>query len=151
MSEERARQYVLGGVYTHVRSRSHFLLSVTYRPGGAQPFRAVSKHTGIATTFRPEQRGWREPYARDVEGRTIDEVIDWVALDYAMLQQDRVVATLFALAAESVKADRRADDYWEVERRWLAGDSAGVMADSRARVRLERPLSGLAPGVARHS
>ena len=137
MPPERAGQYVLGGVYTHVRSRGHILLSVMHRPAGAQPFRAVSKHTGIATTFRPDQRGWREPYARDIDGRTLDEVIDWVAIDYAWLQQDKVVATLFVLAAESVKSGKRADDYWQVEKRWLAGDSAGVMADSRSRVKLE--------------
>ena len=46
-------------------------------------------------------------------------------------------------AAVAVKSDRRADDYWQVERRWLAGDSARVMDDSRARVKLDR----LAPGA----
>lgn len=71
-----------------------------------------------------------------MDGRALDEVIDWVALDYAWLQQDKIVATLFVLAVESVKSGKRADDYWQVERRWLAGDSAGVMADSRARIRL---------------
>jgi hypothetical protein len=151
MSRERADQYVLGGVYTHVRSRGHLLLSLVHRPAGAQPFRAVSKHTGIATTFRPDQRGWREPYARDVDGRPIDEVIDWVAIDYALLQQDRVVATLFVLAAESVKSGARADDYWSVERRWLAGESAGVIEASRARIRLDRPASGRAPVAAREA
>lgn len=137
MPEERARHYVLGGVYTDVRSRGHILLSVAYRHPGAEPFRTVSKHTGIVTTFRPEQRGWREPYARSVEGQAIDEIVDWVAIDYALLRQDKVVATLFALAAEAVKSGKRADDYWQVERRWLAGDSARVMQDSRARVKLD--------------
>lgn len=60
-----------------------------------------------------------------------------------MASQDKVVATLFVLAAVAVKSDRRADDYWQVERRWLAGDSARVMDDSRARVKLDR----LAPGA----
>lgn len=57
MAPQRAGEYVLGGVYTHVRSRGQILLSVMYRPAGVQPFRAVSKHTGIATIFRPEHRG----------------------------------------------------------------------------------------------
>jgi len=142
MPQERARHYVLGGVYTHVRTRGHILLSVAYRHPGSEPFRAASKHTGIVTTFRPEQRGWREPYPRDAAGQTVDEIIDWVALDYALLRQDKVVATLFVLAAEAVKSDRRADDYWQVERRWLAGDSARVMEDSRGRVKLDRPSPG---------
>jgi hypothetical protein len=125
-----------------VRTRGQILLAVAYRHPGPQPFRVKSKHTGITTTFRPDQPGWREPYPRDVEGHTVDEIVDWVAIDYALLRQDRVVATLFVLAAESVKSGKRTDDYWEVERRWLAGDSARVMEDSRGRVKLDRPAPG---------
>jgi len=30
------------------------------------------QQTGIVTTFRPDQRGWYEPYERDVNGQAID-------------------------------------------------------------------------------
>jgi hypothetical protein len=66
MPEERAQHYVLTGIYTHTRTRGHILLAVVYRHPGMQPFRVVSRHTGIVTTFRPEHMGWREPYERDV-------------------------------------------------------------------------------------
>jgi hypothetical protein len=68
--------------------------------------------------------------------------VDWVAIDYALLRHDKLVTTLFVLTAEAVKSGKRADDYWQVERRWLAGDSARVMEDSRARVKLDQPAPG---------
>jgi hypothetical protein len=137
MDEERARHYVLGGVYTHTRSRGHILLSVAYRHTAMQPFRVVSKHTGIATTLRPESMGWREPYPRDVDGAVVDEVIDWTGLEYSLLRQDKVVATLMALAVESVKSGKRSPDYWAIERRWIAGESTAIIRESAGRVKID--------------
>jgi hypothetical protein len=106
---------------------------------GNEPFRVAGKQTNIVTMFRPNQRGWYEAYARDLDGRAMDEVIDWAALEYAVLRQDKVVATLMVLAAEAVKADKRAPDYWAAERRWLAGDTAAVMQESIDKVKRALP------------
>lgn len=139
MPDDRAQHYVLTGVYTHVRSRGHILLALVYRHPGMQPFRVVSKHTGIVTTFRPEHMGWREAYERDVSGELVDEVIDWAGFEYGLLRQDKVVATLMALGAESVKSGKRAPDYWQAERRWMGGESARIMQESLDRVRAALP------------
>lgn len=137
MPEDKARHYVLAGVYTHTWSRGHMLLAVVYRHPGMEPFRVASKHTGIVTTFRPDQRGWREPYERDTNGQIIDEVIDWTGMEYALLKQEKVVATLMVLAAESVKSGKRSPDYWQAERQWIGGDTARVIQDSMGRVKLD--------------
>jgi hypothetical protein len=141
MSEETARTYVLVGNYSHAWSRGQILLAVERRDVGSQPFRVSGKRTSIVTTFRPDQRGWYEAYERDVEGRPLDEVLDWAAMEYALLRQDKVVATLMVLAAEAVKADKRAPDYWMAERRWLAGDTSAVMQESVEKVRRALPSS----------
>lgn len=104
----------------------------------------ASKQTGIPTTFRPTDRGWRVPYERDVNGQVVDEVIDWGAVESRLLRQDRVVATLMVLAAESVKADRRSPDYWEVERRWIAGQTDQIVRESMDRVRRALPPEAVA-------
>jgi hypothetical protein len=140
LPEAKAREYALVGNYTHAWSRDKILLAVVRRHTGAEPFRVKAKQTGIVTTYRPDQRAWHEAYERDVDGRPIDEVLDWAAIDYAALRQDKVVATLMVIAAEAVKADKRAHEYWEAERRWLAGDTATVMHDSMDKVR--RALQG---------
>ncbi len=144
MPEAKARHYVVVGDYSQTRSRGHVLIAVVYRQTAMQPFRVTSKQTGIVTTFRPEQMGWRQPYERDVSGQAIDEVIDWVGIEYAALKQDRLVATLMVLGAESVKSGKRSPDYWQAERRWVAGASAEVMAESSAKVR-----HALSPSYAR--
>lgn len=139
MPEDKSQHYVLTGVYTHVWSRNHLLLAVVYRHPGMQPFRVVSKHTGIATTFRPDNRGWREAYERDVNGQIIDEVIDWAGIEYSLLRQDKIVATLMVLATEAVKSGKRSPDYWQMERRWIAGQTVQILQESMARVNLDMP------------
>ncbi len=97
----------------------------------------TAKQTGIVTTFRPDQRGWYEPYERDTNGQVVDQVIDWAAMDYKPLRQDKLVATLMVLAAEAVKSGKQSPEYWEVERRWMAGETAQVIRESAARVKVE--------------
>lgn len=141
MPEEKARQYALTGDYRYAWSRGQVLLAVVYRHPGTQPFRVTAKQTGIVTTFRPDQRGWYEPYERDVNGQVVDQVIDWAAMDYKLLRQDKLVATLMVIAAEAVKSGKRVPDYWQVERRWMAGETAEIMRDSQAKVQSALPAS----------
>ena len=141
MPEAKARHYVLVGDYSQTRTRGHILIVVVYRHTAMEPFRVASKQTGIMTTFRADQMGWRSPYERDVNGQVIDEVIDWVGIEYAALKQDRLVATLMVIAAESVKSGKRSPDYWQAERRWIAGATTQVMAESADRVKRALSLS----------
>jgi hypothetical protein len=133
MPEKEAKNYVLTGNYRYAFTRNQILLAVVYREVGEQPFRVAAKQTGIATTFRPDQRGWYEPYERDVNGQPIDEVVDWVAMDYKSLRQEKVVATLMVLSVESIKSGKRSPDYWQVEGPWMAGDTGNVIRQSRNR------------------
>jgi hypothetical protein len=139
MPEDTARHYVLVGNYAHAWSRGHILLAVVYRHPGARPLRVKSRRTGIVTTFRPDDRGWHEPHERDVDGQAIDEVIDWAAMEYKLLRQDKVVATLMVLATEAVKSGKRAPDYWQAEERWVAGETAAVMRESAEKVKHALP------------
>ena len=141
MPEAKARHYVIVGDYSQTRTRGHILIAVVYRHTAMEPFRVASKQTGIVTTFRADQMGWRSPYERDVNGQAIDEVIDWVGIEYAALKQDRLVATLMVIAAESVKSGKRSPDYWQAERRWIAGATTRVMAESADRVKRALSLS----------
>lgn len=136
MPEHTAKNYVLTGNYQYALTRGQILLAIVYRHPGEQPFRVAAKQTGITTTFRPGQRGWHEPYQRDVDGQPVDEVVDWAAIEYKVLRQDKVVATLMVIAVEAIKAGKRSPEYWDAERPWMAGETAKVMALSQARVTL---------------
>jgi hypothetical protein len=136
MPEAKAKNYVLVGNYQYAFTRGQILLAVVYRHPGEQPFRVSAKQTQIPTTFRPGQRGWHEPYQFDAEGHPLDEVIDWAAIDYKLLRQEKIVATLMVLAAEAIKSGKRSPEYWEVERPWMTGETNRVMALSQGRVSL---------------
>ena len=71
----------------------------------------------------------------------IDEVIDWAALEYGLLRQDKIVATLMALAAEDVKSGKRRADFWPAQQRWLAGETTQIMQESLATVKSALPSS----------
>jgi hypothetical protein len=133
MTQEKARNYVLTGDYRYAVSRGQVLLAVVYRHPGEQAIRAASRQTGMVGTFRPDQRSWYEPYRTDAAGQPVDEVIDWVAMDYKLLRQEKVVATLMVLSVEGIKSGKRSPEYWEVERPWSAGDTASIMRQSASR------------------
>jgi len=136
MPEAKAKNYVLVGNYQYAFTRGQILLAVVYRHPGEQPFRVAAKQTQIPTTFRPGQRGWHEPYQADADGRPLDEVIDWAAIDYKLLREEKIVATLMVLAAEAIKSGKRSPEYWDVERPWMSGETARIMAVSQGRVSL---------------
>jgi hypothetical protein len=133
MTPDKARNYVLVGDYRYAMSRSQVLLAVVYRHPGEQALRAASRQTGMVGTFRPDQRSWYEAYRTDAAGQPIDEVIDWVAMDYKLLRQEKVVATLMVLSVESIKSGKRSPEYWDVERPWIAGDTASILRQSAGR------------------
>lgn len=136
MPEAKAKNYVLVGNYQYAFTRGQILLAVVYRHPGEQPFRVAAKQTQIPTTFRPGQRGWHEPYQFDADGKPLDEVIDWAAIDYKLLREEKIVATLMVLAAEAIKSGKRSPEYWDVEAPWMAGDTSKVMTVSQGRVSL---------------
>lgn len=135
MPTEKASHYMITGEYSQARTQGRILLAVVYRHTGMEPFRVVAKNTGIVTTLRADDMGWRTAYERAANGQVIDEVIDWAGVEYAILQRDKVVATLMVIAAESVKSGKRAPDYWQAEQRWMAGETTQVMAESSGKVK----------------
>jgi hypothetical protein len=142
MPEEKARHYILVGNFAHAWTRGLVLLAVVYRHPGAQPIQVRSKSTNLVATLRPwHHQAWHEAYLRDVNDQVVDEVIDWAAMEYAILRQDKVVATLMVLAVEGVKSGKRAPDYWQAERRWTAGETAPVMQQSTDKVKRALPSS----------
>lgn len=139
MPEKEAKNYILTGNYRYAFTRNQILLAIVHRTPGEQPFRVAAKQTGIVTTFRPDQRGWYEPYQRDVNGQPVDEVVDWVAMEYKLLRQQKVVATMMVLSVESIKSGKRSPDYWKVEGPWMAGETTEVIRQSQVKVKAPLP------------
>ncbi len=75
------------------------------------------------------------PYERDVTGRALDRVIDWAGVPRTMIATQKGQALLMTLAANSVLRDKVAPEYWEAERRWMAGEFRQIVAENEARLR----------------
>ena len=135
MSEESARKYVLVADTAHSTPGGPVLLAVVLRHTRGEPFRAWSKQTSSAATLRSDHRAWYEAYDRDVDGQPVDEVMDWTALEPDVLGGDKALAMLLVRAAEAVKFDRRAPDYWQAERRWRAGETTTLVQHSADKVK----------------
>lgn len=136
MPEAKAKHYVLTGNYQYAWTRGQILLAVVHRHPGEQPFRVLAKQTRIPTTFRPGQRGWHDAYQTDADNQPIDEIVDWAAIDYKLLREEKVVATLMVLAVEAIKSGKRSPEFWDMEQPWAAGETEKVMAISKGRVSL---------------
>jgi hypothetical protein len=139
MPEKEAKNYILTGNYRYAFTRNQILLAIVHRNVGEQPIRVAARQTGIVTTFRPDKRGWYEPYERDVNNQPLDEVVDWVAMEYKLLRQEKVVATMMVLSVESIKAGKRSPDYWQVEGPWMAGETTEVIRQSQLKVKAPLP------------
>ncbi len=61
--------------------------------------------------------------------RTINriEVIDWAALSISSIQTQKAQAIFLTLAANSVLNENRKPEYWEIKKRWLAGDAREIV------------------------
>jgi len=107
--------------------KTYLLLSVVSRePRRDQPFSAVQ----LATWHKPD--------------RATDKVLDWVAIDAALIDQDKYYAYLLAAAAQAMTSTNEQPDYWTASRLWREGRVAEVldMSDRRGELVMRRAQTG---------
>jgi hypothetical protein len=74
-----------------------------------------------------------DPMEWFVPDENTDTVIDWVAIDRSLVDDDKIDAYLLAAAVQSILDRRHAPDYWSVSKQWNDGELAAVMALSEQR------------------
>lgn len=87
-------------IYNH----HHYILTAIKEISG--------KYTLLAVIYRPIDR---------------IEVIDWAALSINSIQSKQAQAIFITLATNSVLNDKRMPEYWEIKKRWLAGDAREIV------------------------
>ena len=85
-----------------------------------------------ARTLTARDRGFYRPFAQDVGGRPLDTVIDWAGVSRTAIRTQKGQAILMTVAANSVLVNRRSDEYWDVEKHWVAGDHRSIVDERRA-------------------
>ncbi len=126
---EDYQRYLLTGIRTADRD-GYTLYAVVFRPSNS--IRVYDKLTrGQVDLIGPDDRRYYQPFERDANGRPLDVIIDWAGVPRTSIKTQKGQAILMTLAANSVLINRRSDDYWNVEHRWIAGEYKTIVAERK--------------------
>ena len=131
-------RYLLTAVRTADRA-GYTLYAVVYRP--AREVR-IFDESNRARMVAPGDPSYYRPFQQDANGQPLDVVIDWAGVPRTTIKTQKGQAILMTLAANSVLINRRSDEYWIAERRWVAGDYEGVVAERKVDIDRRMDLAG---------
>jgi hypothetical protein len=115
-----AERYILTSIDT-ANKEGYTLFAVVYRPADA--IKIFDKYNpAIVRNFTKGDRLFYEPFQQDVNGRALDTIVDWAAMPREDIKTQKAQAILLTLAANSIVEGKKSPEYWDVERRWIAGE-----------------------------
>jgi len=102
------------------------LLAVVYRP--TENIEVIDKRdANKKRSFSTVDRLFYEPFRQQSNGDELDTVIDWAAIPIESHQTQKAQAILITLAANAVLNDKKTPEYWDIEKRWLAGEAREIV------------------------
>ena len=133
-----ADRYILTSIDT-ATSEGYTLFAVVYRP--LDTITVVDKYDSNYTrTFHKKDRLFYEPFKNDITGRPLDTIVDWAGLPKEFTKTQKAQAILITMAANAVVDGRKSQDYWEAERRWIAGEFKEITEDKMNGVKLRMKI-----------
>lgn len=114
-----SQRYFLTSVDT-ANDQGYTLFAVVYR--SVDSIQIVDKYDHNPRHLTVADRLFYEPFAQDTRGQILDKIIDWAGLSRATVETQKAQAILITLAANSVVSGKQSPDYWDIEKRWIAGD-----------------------------
>jgi hypothetical protein len=120
-----ADKYILTSIDA-ATGKGYTLFAVVYRPYDS--IRVTDKYDGTTVrSFTKEDRLYYEPYAKDVNGRNIDTVVDFAGLPREFITTQKGEALMLTMAANSVVNEKKTPDYWDIEKRWISGEYEAIV------------------------
>lgn len=131
-----AERYILTSIKTAngIGYQGYTLYAVIYRPRDSIQVIDKYDHASLRT-YAPAERLFYEPYRMDAGGRPLDEIVDWAAVQRRDISTQKGQAILMTLAANSVLNNKRSPGYWDIERRWIAGEYRQIVARRTAELK----------------
>ncbi len=114
------QNYILTSIDT-ASSEGYTLFAVVHRPHESIVVADKYKER-MVRTFTKDDRLFYEPFEKDSHGRSLDTIIDWAGVPRDTIQTQKAQAVFITMAANAILNKKRSPDYWEVERRWIAGE-----------------------------
>jgi len=133
-----ARHYILTSIDT-ANNMGYTLFAVVYRPHDS--ITVIDKYDGqTLRTFTSDDRLYYEPYERDSQGRPLDILIDWAGLSKDSYSTQKAQAVLITMAANAVVNEKKSPEYWDDEKRWIAGEYQDIVEQKMNGVRNKMKL-----------
>ncbi|OQW94923.1 MAG: hypothetical protein BWK79_04300 [Beggiatoa sp. IS2] len=114
-----SQRYFLTSIDT-ANDQGYTLFAVIYRL--VDSVQVIDKYDRSPRDLTVADRLFYEPFAQDAQGRVLDKVIDWAGLPRESIETQKAQAILITLAANAVVSGKQSPDYWDIEKRWAAGD-----------------------------
>ena len=128
-----ADNYILVSIDT-ANSKGYTLFAVVYRP--AETIKVIDKYDGSTVkTFSREDRLYFEPFEKDFKGKKLDTIIDWAGLPREFITTQKGQALMLTMAANSVVNEKRTPEYWDIEKRWIAGEFEEIVDQKMSSVK----------------
>ena len=128
-----ADEYLLTSIDT-ANKKGYTLFAVVHR--SKKNIRVYDKYKGNQMReFAIEDRLFYEPFATDVDGSQLDEIIDWAAVPTHSYTSQKQQAVMITLAANKVISGQRRNDYWQAERQWINGGFLNVYNQQQSGVK----------------
>ena len=128
-----AEHYILTSIDT-ANSKGFTLFAVVYRP--MDTIKVIDKYDGVTVrTFSRTDRLYYEPFAKDVDGRPVDTVIDWSGMPRELIKTQKAQAVMLTMAANVVANEKKSPEYWDAEKRWIAGEFEDITEQKMNAVR----------------
>jgi len=70
-----------------------------------------------------------QPYRFNCEGEPLDTIYEWAAVPNDCFEKQGHQAIMLTLTANKLLEKRPKPDYWEAERKWIAGNYKSVVVD----------------------
>ncbi len=114
------QQYRLTSVDTANRS-GYTLFAVVKRE--YDDIQVIDKYNGkTIRNYSKSDRMYYDAHRADSKGRQLDKIIDWAGIPRDSIRSQKGQAVLITLAANSVVAEKCDEGYWDIEKRWMAGE-----------------------------
>jgi hypothetical protein len=109
------------------------LLAVVYRKNKIANVNGKYNPESILS-FNSKEPNFYEPYQFDSDNKPLDTIIDFGGVEKTSLSTQKLQSILLTMATNSVLQKKKSPEYWEIEKRWLAGEVEEIMQDQNASV-----------------
>ena len=128
-----AKNYILTSIDT-ANNMGYTLFAIVYRPHDT--IKVIDKYDGKSPrTFSREDRLYYEPFEKDITGDPLDVIIDWAGMEREYILTQKAQAIMMTMGANQVVNGKRRPEYWDIERRWIAGDYQSIVQQKMTSVK----------------